>query len=153
MNEKLLAFVKANFPTPGRALDLGSTQGIDSAALKEIGWEVKDLNTPAVDFNEVYTDEVKYDLVYSGNVLQFVNEKDNFVKTCQMNLKPGGHLFIQTFARGDKILKNKTFTEYELDSLFRYAFRDLKIEALTIKDTDFLIGDHEHCLFILTANN
>jgi 2-polyprenyl-3-methyl-5-hydroxy-6-metoxy-1,4-benzoquinol methylase len=151
MHESLLEFIKANYPAPATALDLGAGQGIDVGNLEKIGWRVKGVDLPQVDLNNVYEDGEKYDLVYSNAVLQFINEKDNFVKTCLLNLKDGGRIFIQTFAKGDKILRNKTFTEHELETLFKDIFKDVTVKQTKLKDYDFLMGDHEHEVLILTA--
>jgi len=151
MNPRLLSFVKGNFSQPACALDLGSGNDLDMKGLVDLGWQVQGVEQPVLALKELYSADHPMDLIYSNNVLQFINDKDSFVDTCLKNLKDNGYLFIQTFAKGDKIMKNKTFSERELELLFRDKFRDVKIEKLTVDDDDFLIGPHQHEIFLLTA--
>jgi SAM-dependent methyltransferase len=130
MNYRLLAFVKKNFTAPGTALDLGSGEGFDVACLKNIGWDVQgvDLKT-GTDLNLPFTSK-KVDLIYSNYLLQFLNNKKEFVNSCFNNLKKDGLIFIHTFDKSDRVLKN-TLTVREVRKIFEPKFDNLKIDVFS----------------------
>jgi len=130
MNYRLLRFVKKNFQKPGTALDLGSGEGFDVACLKNIGWNVRgvDLKT-GTDLNLPFSTK-KVDLIYSNYVLQFIKNKKEFVNSCFNNLKNGGLIFIHTFDKSDRVLKN-TLTAKEIKKIFESKFTDLKIRVFS----------------------
>ena len=150
MNELLLKFIKSNFNKPGSALDLGCGAGDDINNLKHLGWDTEGVNLPEVDLNFFYKSKKKFDLIYSNYVLQFIKNKDEFLKTCYNNLKKGGYLFISTFDKSDKVLKN-TFEKQDLFDIFNKYFINIKIEKTKIKDNHEPIGSHNHIVLVLTA--
>ena len=71
MNLQLLEYVKNNFKTPGKALDLGCGTGEDTKDLTRLDWvcDGVDLKT-GTDLNFPYlSTQAPYDLVYSNYVI------------------------------------------------------------------------------------
>ena len=148
MNKRLLKFVKEKFNIPASALDLGMGKGEDVEGLKTIGWKVEGVDKEkGVDLNNPYVAIEPVDLVYSNFVIQFIENKEVFLKTCFNNLKEGGWLFIQTFDESDEIMKKK-FKEEELRNLLSSYFKDIKIEKFKYFDDQ---DGHNHWHVILEA--
>jgi 2-polyprenyl-3-methyl-5-hydroxy-6-metoxy-1,4-benzoquinol methylase len=150
MNHLLLEFVKDNFNEPHSALDLGCGEGYDVKGLSSLGWEVEGVDLPKVDLNKPYESNKKFDLVYSIAVLQFIKNKDIFIKTCYNNLKQNGKLLLLTFDKSDETVHNYLTNKQVLD-LLKHKFKKIKIDKLKIKDNHEPLGSHEHVVLLISA--
>ena len=130
MNYRLLKFVKENFKKPGTALDFGSGEGLDIACLENLGWTVKGVDLKSgTDLNLPFKTK-KVDLVYANYLLQFLDNKKQFIDNCFNNLKKEGKLFLHTFDKSDRILKKK-LSRKELKKLLKDKFEDVKINIFS----------------------
>jgi len=89
---------------PGKALDLGAGEFKDVKKLIALGWLAKGVDLKiGIDLNKIYISESKpYDLVYSCFVLQFIKNKDTFIKNAYNNLKGGGSFYLLAMHKFDK---------------------------------------------------
>lgn len=130
MNYRLLKFIKEAFKNPGTALDFGSGEGMDKACLKNLGWIVRGVDLKSgTDLNLPF-EAKKVDLVYANYLLQFLDNKKQFIDNCFNNLKKGGRLFLHTFDKSDRVLKKKISTK-ELKKLLRDKFEDIEINIFS----------------------
>jgi SAM-dependent methyltransferase len=137
MNIFLEKFIAEKFKKPGSSLDLGCGKGYDVACLKHIGWIVKGLDKKDVNLNKPYIAKTKFDLVYSNYVLQFINNKEIFIKSCFNNLKDNGWLYILTFSKNDKVFKNKGLERSEINKLLIKYFKNIRIRTFKVYDNEF----------------
>ena len=105
----------------GRILDASSGKGIGTAALREMGFEVDDVEPyPAGGYNPNYIsyDDVKgqYGLVISNAVLNVVEDdvRDKLLKQMAGLVAPGGRLFINV--RPARAIETQIKNKVELDS-------------------------------------
>ena len=141
MNIFLEKFVKEKFKTPGASLDLGCGKGYDTACLKHIGWKALGVDKGEADLNKPYKAKNKFDLVYSNYVLQFIDKREVFVKSCYDNLKKDGWLFIHTFGKNDALFKDKGLDRKEISELLKKYFKNIEIKELSAYDNQF---GHKH---------
>jgi 2-polyprenyl-3-methyl-5-hydroxy-6-metoxy-1,4-benzoquinol methylase len=151
MNNFLSLFIKDRYKKPMTALDLGCGEGLDIKELQTQGWVVKGVDLPKVNLNNPYNSKLKFDLVFSIAVLQFIKNKEIFIETCYNNLKKDGDIFLLTFDKSDRIVKN-CFTKTDIRKLLKGKFNNIKIEKLEIDDDHRPIGKHKHVVLIATAS-
>lgn len=141
MNVFLEKFIIEKYKTPGSLLDLGCGKGFDVACLKHLGWNAVGVDKKNADLNNPYKTNKKFDIVCSNYVLQFIKNKDIFIKSCYDNLKSGGWLFIHTFSKNDAIFKNKGLDKKEIYSLLGKFFKNIKVKEISAYDNEF---EHKH---------
>jgi predicted TPR repeat methyltransferase len=148
MDERLKKFIDANFSSPGKALDLGCGEGKDLRALRDAGWEVEGVDMPEVDLNYFYKSEkTPFDLIYSNFVIQFIQNKENFIKTCHYNLSDKGWLVIQTMDEADETMPaDKKMKKRELKDLLKEKFKKIDIKKHSVFDKD---PGHNHWHVVL----
>lgn len=151
MNNFLALFIKDRYKKPMTALDLGCGEGLDIKELKSQGWIVEGVDLPKVNLNNPYNSKLKFDLVFSIAVLQFIKNKEIFIETCYNNLKKDGNIFLLTFDKSDRIVKNCP-TKADIHKLLKSKFNNIKIEKLKIDDDHEPIGKHKHVVLIATAS-
>lgn len=142
MNVYLKEFVKKNFKTPGKALDLGAGDFFDVACMKHLGWDCTGVDlTTGVNLEKKFLSEcAPFDLVYSNFVIHKLVNKQFLIESAYENLKPGGIFYLQTFCETDKQSKSP-MSKKQLMSLLRLQFNKIKIGRHKIFDNDF---GHKH---------
>jgi trans-aconitate methyltransferase len=148
MDERLKKFIKTKFDSPAKALDLGYGKGEDLQELKYEGWEVEGVDLPDFDLNYFYKSEkAPFDLVYSNFVIQFIQNKDNFIKTCYHNLSPGGWLVIQTMDEEDEIMPtDKKMNKHQLERLLEKKFIEINTKKYSVFEEN---PGHNHWHMVL----
>ena len=150
MNPELKEFVKKEFKSPGKALDLGCGDGADIAGLEELGWKCDgvDIET-GTDLNDIYVSEkTPYDFVYSNYLIHKLNNPKSLVETIQKNLKPGGKFFLHTFDESDEFARN-SFTKESLRGLFENTTLNVEsCEVLKVWDDEPGHNHYHHILQI-----
>lgn len=130
---------------------MGCGKGLDIRDLKSCGWKAEGVDLPKVDLNKPYDSKEKFDLVFSIAVLQFIKNKEVFIETCYKNLKKDGNIFLLTFDKSDRVIKN-SLSKTDIRGLLKDKFCDIKIEKLKIVDNHEPIGKHEHVILVATAS-
>ena len=150
MNVFLSQFIRDNYKKPVAALDLGCGEGSDIKELKLQGWKTRGVDLPKINLNNPFDSKLRFDLVFSIAVLQFIKNKEVFIETCYNNLKIGGNLFLLTFGKYDKVVKNG-LTKKDIRDLLKIGFNHVKIDKFKIEDNHEPIGKHEHMVLVVTA--
>ncbi len=151
MNNFLEEFIKEKYGSNvGSALDFGAGKGVDVRELQKIGWDVKGLDLPSNDLNFPYKTDKQVDFIYSIAVIQFIKDKEVFVRNIIDNLKDDGWFFILTFSKNDVFFGEKGgMSKEDLEGLFK-EFKNVKTENKDFFDND--IGhNHWHKLLIVTG--
>ncbi|MCX6720132.1 MAG: class I SAM-dependent methyltransferase [Candidatus Staskawiczbacteria bacterium] len=137
-------FISDNFKKPLSALDFGHGKGHDVACLKGLGWNCEGFDIKSgVDLQKPFY-KGQYDLIYSNYVLQFVKDKNQFVDNIYNNLKKNGFIFLLTFDKSDKSVKNG-IEKNEISELLK-NFNSVNIKKHHFFDNDF---GHKHWHVIL----
>jgi len=150
MNIFLEKFINKTFEKPGVSMDFGCGKGYDVVCLRHLGWKAFGVDKKEVDLNRYYKKKIKFDLIYSNYVLQFINKKEIFIKSCFDNLKNDGWLFIHTFSKNDLIFKNRGLSKDKIIKLLEEYFKNIKIKKISIFDND-LNHRHWHRVLEITA--
>ena len=150
MNAYLEQFIRAKFPKPGKALDLGAGKFFDVACLKQLGWKVfgVDIKT-GTDLENPYLSSGKpFNLVYSNFVIHKLKSQAQLINTAYQNLKPGGWLFLQTFDASDKNSASKLNKKQLAGALAATGFVDVQCKVFNFYDNE---PGHRHWHKILQA--
>jgi len=102
-------FVGCNIPK-GKVLDIGCYDGYFLSLIKRKGYEVQGIEpNPASEiakqkygipiikdyFSNKYYKKNSFDIIVLRNILEHIQEVDNFIKNVTRVLKPGGYIFIE----------------------------------------------------------
>jgi 2-polyprenyl-3-methyl-5-hydroxy-6-metoxy-1,4-benzoquinol methylase len=96
---------------PRRLIEVGCGNGNMLKLMRELGWQVEGLEYDATCIKLVETQGVRcslgdireqqypsesFNAMYTGNVIEHVNDPGSFVKECSRVLKPGGYFVVLT---------------------------------------------------------
>ncbi len=150
MNVFLEKFINEKFKVTGSSLDLGCGKGFDVACLKHLGWKAIGIDRNEADLNRPFKTKKKFDIVYSNYVLQFITNKETFIKSCYDNLKKNGWLFIHTFSQNDTVFKRKGLNKKDIFKILNKYFQNIRIKEFSAYDNDFG-HKHWHRILEITA--
>lgn len=133
---------------PAKALDLGAGNFNNVNGLIKLGWDCEgvDLKT-GIDLENLYlSDKAPFDFVYSTYVLQFIKDKEQFVRAIYDNLKADGWFFIHTFDKSDTTGTYNLSRTYLKKILTEQGFKRVKTRLFNHYDKG-----HKHWHRILEA--